>query len=124
MNIPNKILHPHSISQIGLMDPGDPFNPKYFAEQSKVQELIRDLRQANPVVANQEQTISTAEKTFYFTLHREANYFHDTADFSLQYYPGLNIVCFNEQQYVIDNATTLLLNQICQKMQAGWWNSN
>jgi hypothetical protein len=124
LDIPNKILHPRSISQIGLMDPADPFKPRYFAEQSKVQELVKDLRQAKPVTARQMQVLPIDEKVLYFTLHREASYFHDAADFSLQYYPGLNIVCFGEQQFIIDDSTIFLFNEICQKMQAGWWNSN
>jgi hypothetical protein len=121
LNIPNKILHPFSFTHIGLTDPADPFNPHYFADRAKVQELMHNLRQAKLNISDQVQTVPSNEKVFYFTLHRKASYFHDAADFSLIYYPRLNLIFFDDQQFTVDAATILLLNEICQKMQPGWW---
>jgi hypothetical protein len=123
LSIPNKVLHPLSFSQIGLMDPADPFNPHYFSDRHEVKELMRALQHATLISSDQTQVLSKDEKILYFTLHREANRFHDTADLALQYYPIRNIVCFAGQQYKINNVTILLLNDVNQKMQAGWWNS-
>ncbi|MHB8125836.1 MAG: hypothetical protein ACYDEJ_09405 [Desulfitobacteriaceae bacterium] len=121
LNVPNKVLHPLSFSQIGLMDPADPFNPHFFADHQKVKELMKDLQHATLVPSNQTQ-VQKDEKILYFTLHRKATRYHAAADFSLQYNPKRNIVYFGEQQFMIDNVTTLLLNDISQKMQPGWWN--
>lgn len=123
LSVPNKALHPLSFSHIGLMDPNDPFNPHFFADRQKVKELMKALQHATLLSSDQTQVLSKDEKILYFTLHREANCFHDTVDLALQYYPQKNIVCFAEQQYKIDNITILLLNDIIQKMQAGWWDS-
>jgi hypothetical protein len=123
LSVPNKVLHPLSFSQIGLMNPADPFNPHFFADRKKVKELMKALQHATLISSDQTQVLSKDEEILYFTLHREANRFHDTADLALQYYPQRNIVCFAQQQYKIDNMTILLLNDISQKMQAGWWYS-
>jgi hypothetical protein len=123
LSVPNKVLHPLSFSQIGLMDPSDPFNPHFLADRQKVKELMKALQQATLLSSDQKQVLSKDEKILYFTLHREANYFHDTADLALQYYPKQNIVYFADQQFKINNVIVLLLNDITQKMQAGWWDS-
>ncbi|HWQ72427.1 MAG TPA: hypothetical protein VN370_08925 [Desulfitobacteriaceae bacterium] len=123
LSVPNNKLHPLSFSQIGLMDPNDPFNPHFFADRQKVKELMRNLQHATPTASDQTQVLANDEKILYFTLHREANYFHEKADLALQYYPQRNIVCFARQQYKIDHDTVQCLNDITQKMQAGWWNT-
>lgn len=122
LSIPNRVLHPLSFSYVGLMDPADPFKPHFFADRQKIRELMKALQNATPVSSDQIQELPKDERTLYFTLHREANRYHDTEDFALQYYPERNIVCFAYQQFKIDNKTILLLNDISQKMQAGWWN--
>jgi len=123
LSVPNNKLHPLSFSQIGLMDPNDPFNPHFFADRQKVKELMKKLQHATLASSDQTQVLSNDEKILYFTLHREANHFHEKADLALQYYPQRNIVCFAGQQYKIDNDTIQLLNDITQKMQSGWWNT-
>ncbi len=121
LNVPNKILHPLAFSQIGLNDPVDPFHPYFFADRQKVKELMKNLQHSTPVSSSQTQLSPNDEKVLYFTLHREATRYHDVADFPLQYFPKRNIVSFGDQQFIIDNVTILLLNDISQKMQPGWW---
>ncbi len=121
LNVPNRTLHPLSFSKIGLMDPADPFHPHFFADRQKVKELMRNLQHATLITSDQTQVFPKDEKVMYFTLHREATSYHLAADIPLQYFPKHNIVYFSEQQFMIDNVTTLLLNEISQNMQPGWW---
>ena len=121
LNVPNRTLHPLAFSQIGLTDPADPFHPHFFADRQKVKELMRQLQHANLVSSDETQVSQKDEKVLYFTLHREATRYHLAADLPLQYFPKRNIVYFGEQLFVIDNVTTLLLNEISQAMQPGWW---
>lgn len=122
LNVPNRILHPLSITKIGMMDPNDPYHPSSYSDQSQIHALMKDLQQAEPLPYLHSPEELVNQKVRYFTLHREETRYHKAFDYPLQYYPQEKTVRFGQQEFQVNDATILLLNDIAQKMQPGWWN--
>ncbi|MHB1651951.1 MAG: hypothetical protein ACYCVD_05650 [Desulfitobacteriaceae bacterium] len=120
LNVPDRFLHPHAFSKIGYVDSSDPSHPFFSADKSLAQGLIRDLGSARPSTQYTIEELA-GMKVLYFTLHRDSSRFHSAADFPLQFYPGLSIVRFGEQEFQVNEATLLFLDKLPQKMVSGWW---
>lgn len=120
LNVPNSLLHPHAFSEIGYIDASDPTHPLFTSNKSQTQELLRDLGYAKPITTYSEDTLNQS-KVSRFILHRPSTRFHSAEDFSLQYYPDLELVLFGGQEFHINEASILLLNNLPQQMKSGWW---
>lgn len=121
LNVPNRLLHPHSFTRIGYIDPTDPQNQRFTSDKSLTQELIKDLASAKPLIDPYSKDELKTSKVSYFVLHRDFSRFHEAEDFSLQFYPELNLAYFGDQEFKINEATTLLLDKLPQQMNSGWW---
>lgn len=124
LSMANRDLHPHSITMIGMVDPSDPFHPRYYTNKGKIGDLLGDLRRSTPVSFSDLPGNSlSSDNMKYFTLHRVASKYHSEEDFALQYYPEQKIVRFGNQLFRINEAAVYSLEQIQQAMSPGWWNS-
>ncbi|MDR3539857.1 MAG: hypothetical protein P4L69_02650 [Desulfosporosinus sp.] len=122
LNVPNRELHPHAITKLGMVNSDDPFHPYYYTDVGKIQELMRDLQHATPLSPADQALISLEnQKIQYFTLHRALSHYHATEDYALQYYPAKNIVRFEQQEFQIDVSTVYAFSQITRGMTSGWW---
>ncbi|HWQ40779.1 MAG TPA: hypothetical protein VN456_01935 [Desulfosporosinus sp.] len=122
LNVPNRELHPHSITKLGMVSSDDPFNPHYYTNVGEIQELMRNLQRATPLSSSDQALVSLEnQKVHYFTLHRELSRYHTEEDYALQYYPEKGIVRFNQQAFRINESTIYAFTQITAGMTPGWW---
>ncbi|MDR3599151.1 MAG: hypothetical protein P4L49_01480 [Desulfosporosinus sp.] len=122
LNLPNRVLHPHAITKLGMVDSADPLHPYYYTNSAKIQELMRNLQRATPL-SSSDQVLASLEnqKIQYFTLHRALSYYHAEEDYALQYYPDKSIVRFEQQAFRINESTIYDFTQITSGMTPGWW---
>ena len=122
LNVPNRELHPHAITKLGMVNSDDPFHPYYYTNEGKIQELMRSLQRATPLTSS-DQGFATFEnqKVQYFTLHRARSPYHTEVDYALQYYPDKSIVRFGQQTFRINESTIYAFTQISGSMTSGWW---
>lgn len=124
LNVPNRELHPHSITKVGMASSDDPFHPYYYTNVQKIQELMRNLQRATPLSAADQALVSLEnQKVHYFTLHRALSHYHTEEDYALQYYPEKGIVRFRQQAFRINESTVYAFSQITAGMTPGWWQS-
>ena len=122
LNVPNRELHPHAITMMGMVNSDDPFQPYYYTNKGKIQELLRDLQRATPLSSKEETSFSLEnQKVQYFTLHRTSSNFHTEEDLALQYYPGKGIIRFRNQAFRINESAIYAFTQITVDMSPGWW---
>jgi hypothetical protein len=122
LNVPNRILHPRAIDRLGMINANDPLNPLYYADEGKIQELMRNL-QRSTLLSDSEQANLDLEnqEVKYFTLHRKPTQYHAEEDYALQYYPKIGIVRFGQQFFRINESSVYALSQIMDGMTPGWW---
>jgi len=122
LNVPNRELHPHSITKLGMINSNDPFHPYYYTNVGEIQELMRNLKRATPL-SSSDQALASLEnqKIQYFTLHRELSRYHAAEDYALQYYPEKSIVRFRQQAFRINESSVYAFTQITGGMTSGWW---
>ena len=122
LSVPNRELHPHAISKLGMVNSDNPFHPLYYTNEGKILELMRNLQRATPLSSSQQALLSLEnQKIEYFTLHRERSNYHAEEDFALQYYPDKGIVHFGQQFFRINEASIYTFTQIASGMTPGWW---
>lgn len=121
LNIPNRELHPHSITKIGILSTDDPFHPSYFVDQDKIHDLMQELRHAISLSPDQTLTELEKQKAQFFTLHRPSDRFHEEEDYALQFYPDKGIIYFADQYFKVDSATVLTFTDIYNGKISGWW---
>lgn len=122
LNVPNRQLHPHAITKLGIVNSDDPFHPYYYTNAGKIKELMRDLQRATPLSSSDQTLVSLEnQKIQYFTLHRELSHYHTEEDYALQYYPEKSIVRFGQQAFRINESTVYAFTQITAGMTSGWW---
>jgi len=122
LNVPNRELHPHAISKIGMINSDDLFHPLYYTNEGTIQELMRNLQRATPLSSSEQALLDLEnQKVKYFTLHREPSIFHLEEDYALQYYPEKGIVRFGQQFFRINEASIYNFTQITGGMTPGWW---
>ena len=122
LNVPNRELHPHAITKLGMVNSEDPFHPYYYTDVGKIQELIQDLQHATPLSSSDQALVSLEnQKVQYFTLHRALSHYHTTEDYALQYYPAKSIVRFGQQEFRVNAATVYAFTKITGSMTPGWW---
>lgn len=122
LNVPNRELHPHSITQLGMVSSDDPFHPYYYTNVEKIQDLMRDLQRATPLSSADQASISLEnQKVHYFTLHRALSRYHAEEDYALQYFPEKGIIRFGQQTFRINESTVYAFTQITAGMTSGWW---
>lgn len=122
LNVPNRELHPHAITELGMVSSDNPFHPYYYTNTGKIQELIHDLQHATPLSVSTQASASLAnQKVQYFTLHRAPSRYHSEEDYALQYYPEKSLVRFGQETFQINKSTVYAFSQITSGMTAGWW---
>lgn len=122
LNVPNRELHPHAITKLGMVKSDDPFHPYYYTNVGKIQELMRNLQRATPLSSSDQASVSLEnQKVHYFTLHRALSHYHTEEDYALQYYPEKGIVRFRQQAFRINESTVYAFSQITGGMTSGWW---
>ena len=122
LNVPNRQLHPHAITKLGMVNSDDPFHPYYYTNVGKIQELLRNLQRATPLSSSDQALVPLEnQKVQYFTLHRAPSHYHSEEDYALQYYPGKSIVRFRQQAFRINESTVYTFTQITGGMTSGWW---
>jgi len=122
LNVPNRELHPHSITKLGMVTSDDAFHPYYYTNAGKIQELMRNLQRATPLSTSDQALVSLEnQKVQYFTLHRVLSHYHAEEDYALQYYPEKSIVRFGQQTFRINESTVYTFTQITGSMTSGWW---
>lgn len=122
LNTPNRELHPRAINKLGIINSDDPFNPLYYTNEGKIQELMRNLQRATPLSSSEEALLALEnQKIKYFTLHREPSSYHVVEDYALQYYPEKGIVRFGQQFFLINESSIYTFTQIVNGMTSGWW---
>jgi len=121
LNIPDRVLHPHWITKVGMVTSKDPFHPHYCQDEEKIQALIRNLRTATPLSAGTASFSSKNQTIDYFTLHRTASDYHKHEDYALQYFPGKQVIFFEQQYYKINQITVNSIDQLQNSMISGWW---
>ncbi|ODA42800.1 hypothetical protein [Desulfosporosinus sp. BG] len=122
LNVPNRELHPHAITKLGMVNSDDPFHPYYYTNEGKIQELMHDLQRATPLSSSDQALVSLEnQKVQYFTLHRTLSHYHPEEDYALLYYPNKGIIRFREQAFRINESTVYTLTQITGDMTSGWW---
>jgi len=122
LNVPNRQLHPHAITKLGLVNSDNPFQPYYYINAGKIQELMHSLQRATPLSSSDQALVSLEnQKVQYFTLHRAPSHYHTEEDYALQYYPEKNIVRFGQQAFRINESTIYAFTQITNSMTSGWW---
>lgn len=122
LNVPNRQLHPHAITKLGLVNSDNPFQPYYYSNAGKIQELMHNLQRATPLSSSDQALVSLEnQKVQYFTLHRAPSHYHTEEDYALQYYPEKNIVRFGQQAFRINESTIYAFTQITNSMTSGWW---
>lgn len=122
LNVPNRELHPHAITKLGMVTSDDPFHPYYYSNVGKIQELMHDLQRATPLSSSDQALVSLEnQKVQYFTLHRTGSHYHTEEDYALQYYPSKRIIYFRQQAFRVNESTVYTLTQITGDMTSGWW---
>ena len=122
LNVPNRELHPHAFTKLGMVTSDDPFQPYYYANEEKIQELMRNIQRATPLSPSDPALLSLEnQKIQYFTLHRALSRYHTEQDYALQYYPEKSIVRFGQQAFRINESTVYSFTQITGNMTSGWW---
>lgn len=121
LNMPNRLLHPNAIDRLGLVDPNDPYHPHFFANQAVVHEFMKSLGQAQTLSTQHSPQELAGQPVMFFTLHGAASKYHPAFDYALQFYPQEQSVRFGEQEFKISDRSVLLIQQIKQNMETGWW---
>ena len=122
LNLPNRELHPHAITELGMVSSDNPFHPFYYTNAEKIQELMHNLQRATPLSASDQVLASLKDqKVQYFTIHRALSRYHAVEDYALQYYPAKSIVRFGQQTFRINESAVYDLTQITSGMAPGWW---
>ena len=122
MHVPNRELHPRAINMVGMTHPENPFQPFYYTDEGKIQELMRNLQRSTPLSSSEQALLALEnQKVKFFTLHRKSSSHHVEEDYALQYYPDKGIVRFGQHFFRINAASILNLTQITNGMTPGWW---
>ncbi|KGP74981.1 hypothetical protein JT05_13160 [Desulfosporosinus sp. Tol-M] len=122
LNVPNRVLHPHAINKLGMINSDDPLHPLYYTNKGIILELMRNLQRATPLSSSEQALLALEnQKVKYFTLHREPSKFHVEEDYALQYYSEKGIVHFGQQFFQINEASIYNFTQITNGMTSGWW---
>lgn len=117
LDVPNRLLKPHTITAIGLVPAENPGQTLVLREPARVRELMHDLYEAVP---HQGTEFSSPDQILHFTLHRDATRFHTAADFALEFDPQQGLVRMAGQAFRIPEAGQLYLTNLSKSMQPGW----
>ncbi|CAA7601829.1 Hypothetical protein DEACI_2498 [Acididesulfobacillus acetoxydans] len=121
LGIPNRTLHPHAFTAVGYIPAGNPAHPRFTANFSLTQDLLRDLEAASLVPAAQNPQMAADDPVRHFVLHRASSRFHTATDFALTYDDNSGLVRFGGEYFKVNQATQVLLDSLPDKMQPGWW---
>lgn len=122
LNVPNRVLHPHTFNKLGMINSDDPFHSLYYTNEDKIRDLMRNLQRTTRLSASDPSLLALEnQKIQYFTLHRGPSSYHEEEDFALQYYPEKGIVRFNHQYFRINEASIYNFTEISSGMTSGWW---
>lgn len=122
LNVPNRELHPRAINMLGMTNSENPFQPLYYTDERKIQELLRNLQRSTPLSSSEQALLALEnQKVKIFTLHKKPSSYHVEEDYALQYYPDKGIVRFGQQFFRINEASIYTFTQIISGMTSGWW---
>ena len=122
MNVPNRELHPRAINMVGMTNAENPFQPFYYTDEKKIQELMRNLQRSTPLSSSEQALLALEnQKVMFFTFHRKASSHHIEEDYALRYYPEKRIVSFGQHFFRINEASIYNFTQITNGMTSGWW---
>ncbi len=117
LNVPNRVLHPHAINKLGMINSKDPFLPLSYTDEGKIRELMRNLQRSTPLSTSEQTLLALdGQKVIYFSLHRAPSSYHEEQDYALQYYPEEGIVFFGHQYFRLNEATINNFVQITSSM--------
>ncbi len=117
LNVPNRDLHPHAITKLGMINSDDPFINFSYTDQGKIRELMRDLQRSTPLSPSDITLLKLDnQKIIYFSLHREPSRYHVEQDFALQYYIDIGIIRFGHQFFRLNESSIYTLSQITSEM--------
>lgn len=117
LNVPNRDLHPHAITKLGMINSDDPFITLSYSDEGKIRELMRDLQRSTPISSSEiALSESENERIVYFSLHREPSRYHVEQDFALKYFIDKGIVRFGHQFFRLNESAIYSFSQITSEL--------